>query len=110
MKKLINVNYSKSILPFFILSIFIVILTLHFANITRKIEKENYNLKINIIKIEDQININEIEYSLYNSYEYLDKLKKIYFENSNNQNYDNRITFSDFQNIDLQNLYTVGIE
>ena len=38
------------------------------------IEKENYSLKKKINYIEDQININEIEYSLYNSYEYLVKV------------------------------------
>ena len=91
-------KYSKAILPFFVLSIFIIILLLYFANITRKIEKETYQLSIKIKNIHEQIDINEIEYSLHNSYEYLNKLRMVYFQNSINKDFDNRLSFSELTN------------
>ena len=103
-------KYSKAIIPFFTLSILIIILLLCFANFTRKIEKENYSLKNHINFIKEQININEIELSIYNNYEYLLKMQKIYFEKDDNQNFENRISFNDYKNKDLKNLFNVGIK
>ena len=67
-----------------------MLLLLYFANITRNIEKENFFLLSKIKKLEDQININEIEFSYYNSYEYLIKMHKIYFEIPEENNFNNR--------------------
>tara|TARA_B110001454_G_scaffold55152_1_gene53954 strand:- start:217 stop:531 length:315 start_codon:yes stop_codon:yes gene_type:complete len=103
-------KYSKAILPFFVLSIFIIILLLYFANITRKIEKENYVLKNQINNIQEQININEIEFSVFNSYEYLLKMQSIYFEKNDNVSFDNRISFNDFKDKDLKNLLKIRIK
>jgi len=85
---------------------------LYFANITRNIEKENYTLRDQIDYIQDQININEVEYSLYNSYDYLKKLQKIYFEDKNlNKVYAvRRINYDDLKNKNLEYLHTVGIK
>ena len=85
-------------------------LLLYFANITRNIEKENFVLLSKIKKLEDQININEIELSYYNSYEYLMKMHKIYFEIPEEKNLNNRISFHNFKNNNLENLHTVGIK
>ena len=103
-------KYSKAILPFFVLSIFIIILLLYFANITRKIEKENYVLKNQINNIQEQININEIEFSIFNSYEYLLKMQSIYFEKNDNVSFNNRISFNDFKDKDLKNLLKIRIK
>ena len=103
-------KYSKAILPFFVLSIFIIILLLYFANITRKIEKENYVLKNQINNIQEQININEIEFSVFNSYEYLLKMQSIYFEKNDNVSFNNRISFNDFKDKDLKNLLKIRIK
>jgi len=103
-------KYSKAILPFFVLSIFIIILLLYFANITRKIEKENYVLKNQINNIQEQININEIEFSVFNSYEYLLKMQSIYLEKNDNVTFDNRISFNDFKDKDLKNLLKIRIK
>ena len=70
-------RYSTAILPFFILSTLVIILVLYFANITRKTEKENYEISNQINFIKDQININEIEFNIYNSYEYLSQIQKL---------------------------------
>tara|TARA_Y100001970_G_C13893600_1_gene679998 strand:- start:417 stop:704 length:288 start_codon:yes stop_codon:yes gene_type:complete len=90
------------------LSIFSVLATLYFANISRAIEKENLLLAENIKTIKDQININEIEYSLFNNYDYLKKLQKIYFETSDNVNIYKIVSYRDFTNKNLESIYTVG--
>ena len=103
-------RYYSAIIFLFISSIFLMLLLLYFANITRNIEKENFVLLSKIIKLEDQININEIEFSYYNSYEYLIKMHKIYFEIPEENNLNNRISFHGFKKQNLENLHTVGIK
>ena len=103
-------RYYSTIICLFVSSIFAVVLLLYFANITRNIEKENFVLLSKIKKIEDQININEIEFSYYNSYEYLIKMKKIYFEMPKENNLNKRISFYDFKKQNLESLHTVGIK
>jgi len=103
-------KYYSAIIPLFILNILVVISLLYFANLTRNIEKENYFLKKKISYIKDQININEIEYSIYSSYEYLHKLQKIYLPEKNKNNLNERISYFDLKNKDVKNLYTVGIK
>ena len=103
-------RYYSAIIFLFVSSIFAVLLLLYFANITRNIEKENFVLSSKIKKLEDQININEIEFSHYNSYEYLIKMHKIYFEIPEENNLNNRISFHGFKKQNLENLHTVGIK
>tara|TARA_Y100000766_G_C18604708_1_gene458412 strand:- start:299 stop:613 length:315 start_codon:yes stop_codon:yes gene_type:complete len=103
-------RYYSAIIFLFVSSIFSVLLLLYFANITRNIEKENFVLSSKIKKLEDQININEIEFSYYNSYEYLIKMHKIYFEITDEKNLNNRISFHNFKKQNLENLHTVGIK
>ena len=103
-------KYFSVITSLFILNIFVVVSLLYFANLTRSIEKENYILKNKISHIKDQININEIEYNIYSSYEYLQKLHKIYFVEKNKNNLNERISYFDIKNNDIKNLYTVGIK
>ena len=103
-------RYYSAIIFLFVSSIFSVLLLLYFANITRNIEKENFVLSSKIKKLEDQININEIEFSYYNSYEYLIKMHKIYFEITDEKNLNNRISFQNFKKQNLENLHTVGIK
>ena len=103
-------RYYSAIIFLFISSIFSVLLLLYFANITRNIEKENFVLLSKIQKLEDQININEIEFSYYMSYEYLTKMHKIYFQIPEENNFNNRISFHDFKKQNLENLHTVGMK
>ena len=103
-------KYYSAIIFLFISSIFLMLLLLYFANITRNIEKENFVLLNKITKLEDQININEIEFSYYNSYEYLIKMHKIYFDIPEEKNLNNRISFHSLKKQNLENLYTVGIK
>ena len=103
-------KYLKTITSLFFLNISIVILLLYFANTTRFTEKENILLKDKILNIEDQININEIEYSLYSGYKYLKKMQKIYFNESENNNFDKRVSFEDIKNQTIEIFQTVGIK
>tara|TARA_B100001029_G_C14653188_1_gene230440 strand:+ start:84 stop:398 length:315 start_codon:yes stop_codon:yes gene_type:complete len=103
-------KYYSAIIFLFISSFFSVLLVLYFANITKNIEKENFVLLSKIEKLEEQININEIEFSYYKSYEYLTKMHKIYFEIPEKNNFSNIVSFHDFKKQNLENLHTVGIK
>ena len=103
-------RYYSTTIFLFVLSILSVFLLLYFANITKNIEKENFVLLSKIKKLEEQININKIEFSYYNSYEYLIKMHKIYFEIPEENSLNNRISFHDFKKQNLENLHTVGIK
>ena len=63
------------------------------------------------LKEKDYININEIEFSLYQSYEYLKKLHKIYFDGEQFESFSNkRLSFHDIQKKNLENIHTVGVQ
>ena len=110
MKKLIDMKYYSAILSLFGLSFFIIIALLYLGNVSRDFEKSNIILKKNIVLFKDQININEIEYSLVTNYDYLTKLQKLYLaENIYNQ-VNNIITFNDLKNKDINNFYTIGMK
>ena len=85
-----------------------VISLLYLGSISRVIEKENIALRQQINFIKSQVNINEIEYSLYNSYDYLKKLQKIYLNEQVNNSLDNRISFYNLKKYNINNLYTIG--
>ena len=103
-------KYYSAILSLFGLSFFIIIALLYLGNVSRDFEKSNIILKKNIVLFKDQININEIEYSLVTNYDYLTKLQKLYLaENIYNQ-VNNIITFNDLKNKDINNFYTVGMK
>ena len=108
MKKLINMKYYTAIISSFILSFLSTIVLLYLGNVTREIEKSNITLRDKINFMQDQININEIEYSLFISYNYLKKLQTIYFDEENVSSQNNRISFYDLENQKFENFLTVG--
>lgn len=101
-------KYYSAIISLIVLSLFSLVSLLYFANITRNIERENNSLSENIKYLEDQININEIEYSLYNNYEYLQKMQSIYFEKSEVIHLEKRISFNNFKKKSIEDFYTIG--
>ena len=103
-------KYYSAIISLFGLSFFAIISLLYVSNISRNIEKQNFYLNQDIGHIVEQININEIEYSLYTNYEYLKKIQKIYFNYSESKNLNNRISFNNFKNKNTDNLFNVKIE
>ena len=103
-------NYYHAIASLIFLNLLSVISLLNIGNLSRDIENKNFVLNKKINLIEHQININEIEYNLYNNYEYLKKLHQIYFDDGEfNIFFNNRISFSNLQNKSLQNIHTVGM-
>ena len=83
---------------------------LYFANITRAIEKDNNVLLKNIKFIKEQININQVEFALYNRYEYLKKMHEVYLSEFDDYSIKNVVSFSDIKNNKIEDLYFVGIK
>ena len=108
MKKLIDMKYYTAIIFSFVLSFLSIISLLYLGNASREIEKDNIALKEQIFFMQDQININEIEYSLLINYNYLKKLQKIYFSEENSSSLHNRISFYDLKKQKFENFHTVG--
>ena len=81
---------------------------LYLGNVSREIEKSNIILREKINFMQDQININEIEYSLFINYNYLKKLQTIYFDEENVSSQNNRISFYDLENQKFENFLTFG--
>ena len=98
-------KYYTTIISLFSLSFITVVFLLYLANISKKLEFENKKLKNEITFIEDQININQIEYSLYNSYEYIERLSQIYFDKNYVSNFPNQVIYID--ELDNQNFKVV---
>ena len=65
----------------------------------QKLEKQNYTLEKKINLINDQIGINEIEFSLYHNYAYLKKLHKIYFDFKQFETFSNKRLKEFFANL-----------
>jgi|TARA_B110000438_G_scaffold204558_1_gene196272 hypothetical protein len=102
-------KYYSAIISLFFLSFISVMASLYLGNASSKIEKDTNLLQKEISLIRDQVNINEIEYNLFTSYDYLKKLQKIYFIENEINSLNNRVSFNDLQNTSIKNLYTVGI-
>ena len=101
-------KYCSTIIFSFLLSFLSIIVLLCLGNISREIEKNNIALKEKINFIQDQIDINEIEYSLFVSYNYIKKLQKIYYNEENVSSLNNRISFADLEKQKFENFHTVG--
>ena len=82
--------------------------SLYLGKASSEIEKDSESLQQKISLITDQVNINEVEYNLFTSYYYLIKLQKIYFNKNEINSLNNRVSFNDLKNINLENFYTVG--
>ena len=102
-------KYLTAITTLITLNIFAVINLLYFGNISREIEKKNKQLIFEISEFQEQLEINEVEFNLYNNYSYLKKLQKIYFDfDTTNSPGHNRISLKDFQDRELINVYKVN--
>ena len=79
-------KYSKSIIIFLTLNLFLVFTTIFIANNTRVIEKDNHNLKIKISKISENLKINKVELAAHQNSSYLKTLYELYFYETQNDN------------------------
>ena len=102
-------KYFSAIATLLGLNLVSVITLLYFSGISKEIEKENKILKMQILKFNKQLKINEVEFTLHSRPSYLKKLQKIYFDNENTDSFENtRIDLIDFEKKDLRNIYMVS--
>jgi hypothetical protein len=101
-------KYLSAILTLMFSSFLTILILLYVGNITGKIEKKSFLLKERIFFIQNQVNVNEIEYTFYNSYNYLKKLQKIYLEDANINFTNQRVSYKFFEKKNLDIFHTVG--
>ena len=102
-------KYFTAIATLLGLNLISVITLLYFGSISKKIEKENELLKMQISKFNKQLKINEVEFSLYSQPSYLKRLQKIYFDTDDLDLIENtRINLQYFEKKDLKNIYMVS--
>ena len=103
-------KYAKHIVFFLFINLIIVFLTIFLGNWTRKLEVSNDAKKNNIQKLEEQLKINKIEYSLYNNSNYLKKLHDIYFSYEE-ENLQNKIVYlSNISNLKNNKIILVNLK
>ncbi|MDC3156492.1 hypothetical protein OA855_01705 [Pelagibacteraceae bacterium] len=79
-------KYTKSIILFLTLNLFLVFAMIFIANNTREVEKDNQNLKTKISKVSENLKINKIELATHQNSSYLKTLYELYFYVSKNNN------------------------
>ncbi len=102
-------KYFTAIASLLCINLIAVITLLYFISISKKIEKENKILEIEISKFNKKLKINEIEFTLHSRPSYLKKLRKIYLDADNVDSFKNtRISLIDFGKKELRNIYMVS--
>ena len=102
-------KYFTAIATLLGLNLISVITLLYFGSISKKIEKENKILEMQIFKFNKQLKINEVEFTLHSQPSYLKKLQKIYFDTDNIDSFENtRMNLIDFEKKELRNIYMVS--
>ena len=102
-------KYFTAIVTLLGLNIITVITLLYFSSISKKVEKENELLELQISKFNEQLKINEVEFNLHTKRSYLKKLQKIYFDTDNIDLVENtRIDLKNFKKKELKNIYMVN--
>tara|TARA_Y100000768_G_scaffold375771_1_gene346977 strand:+ start:49 stop:363 length:315 start_codon:yes stop_codon:yes gene_type:complete len=103
-------KYTKQIIFFFILNLIVVFLSIFTGNLTRKLELSNNQIQLNIEKEKDQLQINKIEFSYYNTSDYLKKLYNIYFTFEEDHPEKKIVSLSNITDIKKESLIFVNIK
>tara|TARA_B100001750_G_scaffold219370_1_gene206201 strand:- start:189 stop:506 length:318 start_codon:yes stop_codon:yes gene_type:complete len=104
-------KYFSALTSLILLNIFAIVALLYFGTTSRFIEEENDKILAEIAKQQEQLKINEVEYSLYKNYNYLLKLQKLYFsENKVNLKGNNRLTLKNLDNSKIPSVFVVNSE
>ena len=103
-------KYSKHIVFLLIVNLIVVFLSIFSGNVTRQLEVENNNLKLNIQKQKEQLQVNKIEFSFHNNLNYLKKLHNIYFSLEENYPEKNIVSLSEIQDIKRERIILVNIK
>ena len=103
-------KYSKQIIFFLFINLVIIFLSIFVANITRKLELSNNQIKIDIKKQEEQLSINKIEFTYYNNPDYLKKLYSLYFSYEEKNLEKKIVLLSDISNIVDESVILANLE
>ena len=71
-------KYLTAITSLIIINLLAITFLLYFGNLTRSIEDQNDKLSKEISLLENQLKINEVEYTMHSNYSYLKRLKNIF--------------------------------
>ena len=108
--KKFNMKYSKQIVFLLLINLIVVFLSIFSGNLTRKLEVTNHQIKLNIEKEIEQLQVNKIEFSFYNNSDYLRKLHKIYFSVEEVYPEKNILSFSNISDITKERVFLVNIK
>ena len=100
-------KYSKQIIFLLLINLIIVFLSIFSGNLTRKLEITNHDIKLNIEKEIEQLQVNKIEFSFYNNSDYLRKLHNIYFTFEENYPEKNILSLSSMSDITKERVFLV---
>jgi len=103
-------KYSKSIITIMTINILIAFILIYIGHQTRNLEISNLSLKHKIDQKEQAININQIEFTLYNDNNYLKKLFSIYETDLEKTELSNIISLSEFSNFEKKEIFKVGFK
>ena len=103
-------RYSKQIIFLLLINLVIVFLSIFSGNLTRKLEVTNNQIKLNIDKETEQLQVNKIEFSFYNNSDYLRRLYNIYFSVDENYPEKNILSLSNISDIKKEKVFLVNIE
>ena len=103
-------KYSKQIVFLLLINLIVVFLSIFSGNLTRKLEIANNQIKLNIEKEIEQLQVNKIEFSFYNNSDYLRRLHNIYFTIDENYPEKNILSLSNISDITKERIFLVNIK
>ena len=103
-------KYSKQIIFLLLINLIVVFLSIFSGNLTRKLEVNNYQIKMNIEKEIEQLQVNKIEFSFYNNSDYLRKLHNIYFSVNESYPEKNILSLSNLSDTTKERVFLVNLE
>ena len=89
-------KYTKLIVSFLSLNLFLIFAMIFIANKTREIEKNNNNIQSATIKIKEELKINQLELITYKNSSYLAQLHRLYFSELTKKNIPNVLSINEF--------------
>ena len=103
-------KYSKQIVFLLLINLIVVFLSIFSGNLTRKLEITNHQIKLNIEKEIEQLQVNKIEFSFYNNSDYLRRLHNIYFTIDENYPEKNILSLSNISDIEQNRIFLVNVK
>ena len=92
------------------INILFALVLIYVGHQTRNLEISNLSLKHKIDEKEHTININQIEFSLYNDNNYLKKLFSIYQADLEKKELSNIVSLSEFSNFEKKEIFKIGFK